>query len=309
MRQLRAEGYDIVGSYTDADLVIVNTCGFLNEAVAESVDAINEAMHENGRVIVTGCLGAKKHLDGTPYLDDVCPDVLGVTGPGEFDKVYELVHKHLPQPHSPYWDLVPKAGLKLTPSHYAYLKISEGCNHRCTFCIIPSMRGDLVSRPIGEVLSEAKRLVDAGVKEILVISQDTSAYGVDVKHRTGFHNGEPVKTSMVSLCEQLSKLGIWTRLHYVYPYPHVDDVIPLMAEGKILPYLDIPLQHASPRILKLMKRPGSVDRQLARIKQWREICPELTLRSTFIVGWRDGRRFPDATRLPERSASGSRWLL
>lgn len=212
--------------------------------------------------------------------------MLEITGPHSYEQVLEHVHHYVPKPkHNPFLSLVPEQGVKLTPRHYAYLKISEGCNHRCTFCIIPSMRGDLVSRPIGEVLSEAKRLVDAGVKEILVISQDTSAYGVDVKHRTGFHNGEPVKTSMVSLCEQLSKLGIWTRLHYVYPYPHVDDVIPLMAEGKILPYLDIPLQHASPRILKLMKRPGSVDRQLARIKQWREICPELTLRSTFIVGF------------------------
>ena len=230
---------------------------------------------------MTGCLGAKED-----QIREVHPKVLEITGPHSYEQVLEHVHHYVPKPkHNPFLSLVPEQGVKLTPRHYAYLKISEGCNHRCTFCIIPSMRGDLVSRPIGEVLSEAKRLVDAGVKEILVISQDTSAYGVDVKHRTGFHNGEPVKTSMVSLCEQLSKLGIWTRLHYVYPYPHVDDVIPLMAEGKILPYLDIPLQHASPRILKLMKRPGSVDRQLARIKQWREICPELTLRSTFIVGF------------------------
>ena len=279
LTELRTEGYDVVPSYDDADMVIVNTCGFIDSAVQESLEAIGEALNENGKVIVTGCLGAKED-----QIREVHPKVLEITGPHSYEQVLEHVHHYVPKPkHNPF--LVPEQGVKLTPRHYAYLKISEGCNHRCTFCIIPSMRGDLVSRPIGEVLSEAKRLVDAGVKEILVISQDTSAYGVDVKHRTGFHNGEPVKTSMVSLCEQLSKLGIWTRLHYVYPYPHVDDVIPLMAEGKILPYLDIPLQPASPRILKLMKRPGSVDRQLARIKQWREICPELTLRSTFIVGF------------------------
>ncbi|AXT81682.1 30S ribosomal protein S12 methylthiotransferase RimO [Escherichia coli] len=281
LTELRTEGYDVVPSYDDADMVIVNTCGFIDSAVQESLEAIGEALNENGKVIVTGCLGAKED-----QIREVHPKVLEITGPHSYEQVLEHVHHYVPKPkHYPFLSLVPEQGVKLTPRHYAYLKISEGCNHRCTFCIIPSMRGDLVSRPIGEVLSEAKRLVDAGVKEILVISQDTSAYGVDVKHRTGFHNGEPVKTSMVSLCEQLSKLGIWTRLHYVYPYPHVDDVIPLMAEGKILPYLDIPLQHASPRILKLMKRPGSVDRQLARIKQWREICPELTLRSTFIVGF------------------------
>ena len=281
LTELRTEGYDVVPSYDDADMVIVNTCGFIDSAVQESLEAIGEALNENGKVIVTGCLGAKED-----QIREVHPKVLEITGPHSYEQVLEHVHHYVPKPkHNPILSLVPEQGVKLTPRHYAYLKISEGCNHRCTFCIIPSMRGDLVSRPIGEVLSEAKRLVDAGVKEILVISQDTSAYGVDVKHRTGFHNGEPVKTSMVSLCEQLSKLGIWTRLHYVYPYPHVDDVIPLMAEGKILPYLDIPLQHASPRILKLMKRPGSVDRQLARIKQWREICPELTLRSTFIVGF------------------------
>ncbi|ENC41912.1 ribosomal protein S12 methylthiotransferase RimO [Escherichia coli P0299917.4] len=281
LTELRTEGYDVVPSYDDADMVIVNTCGFIDSAVQESLEAIGEALNENGKVIVTGCLGAKED-----QIREVHPKVLEITGPHSYEQVLEHVHHYVPKPkHNPFLNLVPEQGVKLTPRHYAYLKISEGCNHRCTFCIIPSMRGDLVSRPIGEVLSEAKRLVDAGVKEILVISQDTSAYGVDVKHRTGFHNGEPVKTSMVSLCEQLSKLGIWTRLHYVYPYPHVDDVIPLMAEGKTLPYLDIPLQHASPRILKLMKRPGSVDRQLARIKQWREICPELTLRSTFIVGF------------------------
>ncbi|XTZ37111.1 30S ribosomal protein S12 methylthiotransferase RimO [Salmonella enterica] len=281
LTELRTEGYDVVPSYDDADMVIVNTCGFIDSAVQESLEAIGEALNENGKVIVTGCLGAKED-----QIREVHPKVLEITGPHSYEQVLAHVHHYVPKPqHNPFLSLVPEQGVKLTPRHYAYLKISEGCNHRCTFCIIPSMRGDLVSRPIGEVLAEAKRLADAGVKELLVISQDTSAYGVDVKHRTGFHNGEPVKTSMVGLCEQLAKLGVWVRLHYVYPYPHVDDVIPLMAEGKILPYLDIPLQHASPRILKLMKRPGSVDRQLARIKQWREICPELTLRSTFIVGF------------------------
>ena len=281
LTELRTEGYDVVPSYDNADMVIVNTCGFIDSAVQESLEAIGEALTENGKVIVTGCLGAKED-----QIREVHPKVLEITGPHSYEQVLEHVHHYVPKPkHNPFLSLVPEQGVKLTPRHYAYLKISEGCNHRCTFCIIPSMRGDLVSRPIGEVLAEAKRLADAGVKELLVISQDTSAYGVDVKHRSGFHNGEPVKTSMVGLCEQLAKLGIWTRLHYVYPYPHVDDVIPLMAEGKILPYLDIPLQHASPRILKLMKRPGSVDRQLARIKQWREICPDLTLRSTFIVGF------------------------
>ncbi|MFE4109060.1 30S ribosomal protein S12 methylthiotransferase RimO [Kosakonia sp. YIM B13611] len=281
LTELRTEGYDVVPSYDNADMVIVNTCGFIDSAVQESLEAIGEALNENGKVIVTGCLGAKED-----QIREVHPKVLEITGPHSYEQVLEHVHHYVPKPqHNPFLSLVPAQGVKLTPRHYAYLKISEGCNHRCTFCIIPSMRGDLASRPIGDVLAEAKRLVDAGVKELLVISQDTSAYGVDVKHRMGFHNGEPVKTSMVGLCEQLAKLGVWTRLHYVYPYPHVDDVIPLMAEGKILPYLDIPLQHASPRILKLMKRPGAVDRQLARIKQWREICPELTLRSTFIVGF------------------------
>lgn len=281
LTELRTEGYDVVPSYDNADMVIVNTCGFIDSAVQESLEAIGEALKENGKVIVTGCLGAK-----VDQIREVHPRVLEITGPHSYEQVLEHVHHYVPKPqHNPFLSLVPEQGVKLTPRHYAYLKISEGCNHRCTFCIIPSMRGDLDSRPIGDVLSEAKRLVDAGVKELLVISQDTSAYGVDVKHRMGFHNGEPVKTSMVGLCEQLAKLGVWVRLHYVYPYPHVDDVIPLMAEGKILPYLDIPLQHASPRILKLMKRPGFVDRQLARIKQWREMCPELTLRSTFIVGF------------------------
>ncbi len=281
LTELRTEGYQVVPSYHDADMVIVNTCGFIDSAVEESLEAIGEALAENGKVIVTGCLGAKED-----QIREVHPKVLEITGPHSYEQVLKHVHHHLPKPeHNPFLSLVPEQGVKLTPRHYAYLKISEGCNHRCTFCIIPSMRGDLDSRSIGSVLDEAKRLAAAGVKELLVISQDTSAYGVDVKHRTGFWNGEPVKTSMVGLCEQLSKLGLWVRLHYVYPYPHVDDVIPLMAEGKILPYLDIPLQHASPRILKLMKRPGSVERTLERIRRWREICPELTLRSTFIVGF------------------------
>ena len=281
LTQLRTEGYDVVPSYDDAELVVVNTCGFIDSAVQESLEAIGEALAENGKVIVTGCLGAKEN-----QIREIHPKVLEITGPHAYEEVLGHVHKYVAKPtHNPFTSLVPAHGVKLTPRHYAYLKISEGCNHRCTFCIIPSMRGDLVSRPIGEVLAEAKRLKEAGVKEILVISQDTSAYGVDVKHRTGFYDGMPVKTSMVALCEELAKLGMWVRLHYVYPYPHVDDVIPLMRDGKILPYLDIPLQHASPRILKLMKRPGSVERTLERIQKWREICPEITLRSTFIVGF------------------------
>ncbi len=281
LTQLRTEGYDVVPSYDDAELVVVNTCGFIDSAVQESLEAIGEALAENGKVIVTGCLGAKEN-----QIREIHPKVLEITGPHAYEEVLGHVHKYVEKPtHNPFTSLVPAHGVKLTPRHYAYLKISEGCNHRCTFCIIPSMRGDLVSRPIGEVLAEAKRLKEAGVKEILVISQDTSAYGVDVKHRTGFYDGMPVKTSMVALCEELAKLGMWVRLHYVYPYPHVDDVIPLMRDGKILPYLDIPLQHASPRILKLMRRPGSVERTLERIQKWREICPEITLRSTFIVGF------------------------
>lgn len=281
LTQLRTEGYDVVPSYDDAELVVVNTCGFIDSAVQESLEAIGEALAENGKVIVTGCLGAKEN-----QIREIHPKVLEITGPHAYEEVLGHVHKYVEKPtHNPFTSLVPAQGVKLTPRHYAYLKISEGCNHRCTFCIIPSMRGDLVSRPIGEVLAEAKRLKEAGVKEILVISQDTSAYGVDVKHRTGFYNGMPVKTSMVALCEELAKLGMWVRLHYVYPYPHVDDVIPLMRDGKVLPYLDIPLQHASPRILKLMKRPGTVERTLERIQKWREICPEITLRSTFIVGF------------------------
>ncbi|NPE50162.1 30S ribosomal protein S12 methylthiotransferase RimO [Dickeya dadantii] len=281
LTELRTEGYQVVPSYNDADLVIVNTCGFIDSAVQESLEAIGEALNENGKVIVTGCLGAKDN-----QIREVHPNVLEITGPHSYEQVLNHVHHYVPKPeHDPFTSLIPAQGVKLTPRHYAYLKISEGCDHRCTFCIIPSMRGDLDSRPIGSVLDEAKRLADAGVKELLVISQDTSAYGADVKNRTGFWNGQPVKTSMVSLCEQLSTLGLWVRLHYVYPYPHVDDVIPLMAAGKVLPYLDIPLQHASPKILKLMKRPGAVERTLERIKRWREICPELTLRSTFIVGF------------------------
>ncbi|WP_417656888.1 30S ribosomal protein S12 methylthiotransferase RimO [Pseudidiomarina aestuarii] len=282
LTQLRTEGYDIVNSYTNADMVIVNTCGFIDSAVQESLDAIGEALHENGKVIVTGCLGAKDD-----EIREVHPNVLAITGPHAYEEVMGHVHKYVPKPTAtiPYENLVPDTGVKLTPRHYAYLKISEGCNHRCTFCIIPSMRGDLVSRPIGNVLDEAKRLANAGVKELLVISQDTSAYGVDVKHKLGFWDGKPVKTRMLELCEALGELGIWVRLHYVYPYPSVDDVIPLMAAGKILPYLDIPMQHANKRILKLMKRPGSAERTLERIRGWREICPDLTIRSTFIVGF------------------------
>ncbi len=281
LTQLRTEGYDVVNSYDDAQLVIVNTCGFIDSAVQESLDTIGEALAENGKVLVTGCLGAKKD-----EIIELHPNVLGVTGPHAYDEVLTQVHEHVSKPkHNPFIDLVPEQGVKLTPKHYAYLKISEGCNHRCTFCIIPSMRGDLDSRPVGDVLGEAQRLVKAGVKELLVISQDTSAYGVDVKHKLDFYEGMPVKTHMQQLCEELAKQGVWVRLHYVYPYPHVDKIIPLMAQGKILPYLDIPFQHANKRILKLMKRPGSSERVLERIAKWREICPELVIRSTFIVGF------------------------
>ncbi len=281
LTQLRTEGYDVVPTYNDADLVIVNTCGFIDAAVEESLDTIGEALKENGKVIVTGCLGVKED-----EIRELHPNVLAITGPHAYETVVEQVHDHLPQPqHNPFEDLIPDHGVKLTPRHYAYLKISEGCNHRCTFCIIPSMRGDLVSRPVGNVLDEAKRLKDAGVKELLVISQDTSAYGVDVKHRTGFWNGMPVKTHMQQLCEKLGEMGIWVRLHYVYPYPHVDTLIELMNEGKILPYLDIPFQHSNKRILRLMKRPGSAERVLERVKKWREQCPSLVIRSTFIVGF------------------------
>jgi len=288
LSQLRAEGYAISHSYEAAELVVVNTCGFIDAAVEESLDAIGEALAENGRVIVTGCLGAKGDLVRKAH-----PKVLAVTGPHAADEVMQAVHAHLPRPHDPYTDLVPPQGVRLTPAHYAYLKISEGCNHRCTFCIIPSLRGDLVSRPIGEVMQEAENLAKAGVKEILVISQDTSAYGVDVKYRSGFWQGRPLKTRMTELVRALSKLGslggsagdLWVRLHYVYPYPHVDEVIPLMAEGRLLPYLDVPFQHASPRILKLMKRPASAEGNLERIRAWRAICPEITIRSTFIAGF------------------------
>jgi ribosomal protein S12 methylthiotransferase len=277
---LRAEGYAISPSYDESDLVVINTCGFIDDAIEESLQAIGEALHENGKVIVTGCLGAKGDIVQQNY-----PNVLAVTGPHATKEVMDAIHRQLPPEHDPFKDLVPAQGIRLTPKHYAYLKISEGCNHRCTFCIIPDLRGDLVSRPVNEVLSEAERLVEAGVKELLVISQDTSAYGVDVKYKTEFWNGMPVKTRMTEMCEALGSLGVWIRLHYVYPYPHVDQVIPLMAEGKLLPYLDIPFQHASPRILKAMQRPAASENTLQRIRAWREICPQLTLRSTFIVGF------------------------
>ncbi|MEW5879584.1 MAG: 30S ribosomal protein S12 methylthiotransferase RimO [Pseudomonadota bacterium] len=282
--QLRAEGYALSGSYDGADLVIVNTCGFIDAAVQESLDAIGEALAENGKVIVTGCLGAKTD-GGENLVAKVHPKVLAVTGPHATDEVMRHVHAQLPRPHDPFTDLVPPAGVKLTPRHYAYLKISEGCNHRCTFCIIPSLRGDLASRPIGEVMREAENLVKQGVRELLVISQDTSAYGVDVRYRVDFVGGRAVKTKMTELVRELARLGVWVRLHYVYPYPHVDEVVPLMAEGKVLPYLDVPFQHAHPRILKLMKRPASGEKNIERIRAWRAICPELAIRSTFIAGF------------------------
>ena len=281
LTELRTQGYQVVPTYENADLVIVNTCGFIDSAVQESLEAIGEALDENGKVIVTGCLGAKED-----QIRSVHPKVLEISGPHSYEAVLSHVNKYAPKPaYNPFTSLVPEQGVKLTPKHYAYLKISEGCNHSCTFCIIPSLRGEMVSRPIGNVLDEAKRLVDSGVKELLVIAQDTSAYGIDIKNRTNFWNGMPLKTNIQTLCEQLSSLGIWVRLHYMYPYPSVDDLIPLMAEGKILPYLDVPLQHASPTVLKSMKRPGTIERTLERIQQWREICPEITLRSTFIVGY------------------------
>ncbi|MGI9213321.1 MAG: 30S ribosomal protein S12 methylthiotransferase RimO [Methylococcaceae bacterium] len=280
LTQLRAEGYQLSQSYQEADLVIVNTCGFIDAAVEESLDAIGEALSENGRVIVTGCLGNRAE-----EIRQRHPQVLDVSGAHAYEAVIQAVHAHLPPEHDPRLDLLPPGGLKLTPRHYAYLKISEGCNHRCTFCIIPSLRGNLVSRPIGEVMQEAENLVRAGVKELLVVSQDTSAYGLDLQYRTGFWGGKPLKTRFYELANALGELGIWVRLHYVYPYPHVDEVIPLMAEGRILPYLDIPFQHASPRLLKAMKRPAATENTLERIAHWRSLCPDLTLRSTFIVGF------------------------
>lgn len=282
LTQLRGEGYDLVSSYEDADLVVVNTCGFIDAAKAESLEAIGEALHENGKVIVTGCMGVDE-----AQIRELHPQVLAVTGPQQYEQVVNAVHEYLPpsKDHDPYIDLLPPQGIKLTPRHYSYLKISEGCNHRCSFCIIPSLRGDLVSRPIGEVLDEAERLVKAGVQELLVVSQDTSAYGLDLKYRTGFHQGRPVKTRMKELCQELGQLGSWVRLHYVYPYPHVDDITPLMAEGLILPYLDIPFQHAHPDVLRAMKRPAASEKTLERIHGWRNICPDITLRSTFIVGF------------------------
>lgn len=280
LTQLRAEGYAISPTYNDADLVVVNTCGFIDSAIQESLDAIGEALDENGKVIVTGCLGADSEKVLTAY-----PNVLAVSGAHAYEAVMNSVHEHLPPLHDPYMDLVPPQGIRLTPRHYAYLKISEGCNHRCSFCIIPHLRGDLVSRPIGDVMQEAENLVNAGVKELLVISQDTSAYGIDTKYRTGFWKGRPLKTHSQQLAEALGELGVWTRLHYVYPYPHVDNLLPLMAEGKILPYLDIPFQHASPRILKDMRRPAHAEKVLERIHKWREQCPDIAIRSTFIVGF------------------------
>ncbi len=294
LTQLSAEGYETAKDYSGADLVIVNTCGFIDSAVEESLSAIGEALAENGKVIVTGCLGAKKNADGSDLIQSIHPKVLAVTGPHATDEVMQAIHLHLPKPHDPFTDLVPPAGIKLTPKHYAYLKISEGCNHRCTFCIIPSLRGDLVSRPIGEVLLEAKRLFESGVKELLVVSQDTSAYGVDIQYRTGFWDGKPVKTRMFDLVNALNQIArehqAWVRLHYVYPYPHVDDILPLMAEFAehgygVLPYLDIPLQHAHPDVLKRMKRPASGEKNLERILAWRAACPDLVIRSTFIAGF------------------------
>ena len=293
LTQLRAEGYETSKSYEGADLVIVNTCGFIDDAVRESLDTIGEALSANGKVIVPGCLGAKAGDDGGNLVRQMHPSVLAVTGPHATQEVMDAVHIHVPKPHDPFLDLVPEsrgiAGIKLTPRHYAYLKISEGCNHRCTFCIIPSMRGDLVSRPIGDVLNEARALFESGVKELLVVSQDTSAYGVDVKYRTGFFDGQPVKTRLFELCQRLATLaedhGAWVRLHYVYPYPSVDEVLPLMAQGRILPYLDVPFQHAHPDVLKRMKRPASGERNLERLARWRELCPEIVVRSTFIAGF------------------------
>jgi ribosomal protein S12 methylthiotransferase len=289
LTQLRAEGYDTSKTFAGADLVIVNTCGFIDDAVKESLDTIGEALADNGKVIVTGCLGAKAGEGGGNLVRQMHPSVLAVTGPHATNEVMDAVHRHVPKPHDPFVDLVPAQGVKLTPKHYAYLKISEGCNHRCSFCIIPSMRGDLVSRPIGDVLGEAQRLFEAGVRELLVISQDTSAYGVDLKYRTGFWDGKPVKTRMLDLCEKLGELaerhGAWVRLHYVYPYPHVDDILPLMAQGRVLPYLDVPFQHSHPDVLKRMKRPANGEKNLDRLQRWREVCPQIVVRSTFIAGF------------------------
>lgn len=293
LTRLRTEGYGVAPTYEAADLVVINTCGFIDAAVTESLEAIGEALAGNGKVIVTGCLGAKGDV-----VRDLHPSVLAVTGPHACEEVMAAIHTHLPRPHDPFLDLTPPQGVKLTPRHYAYLKIAEGCDHRCTFCIIPQLRGDLVSRPVGDVLREAETLVRAGVRELLVISQDTSAYGVDLRYRTGFWNGRPLKTRMTPLAAALGELGVWVRLHYVYPYPHVDEVVPLMAAGKLVPYLDVPLQHASPRILKAMKRPANTGDTLERIRRWREICPELTLRSTFIVGF-PGETEQDFERLLE----------
>lgn len=283
--ELRARGYRIGQSYRDADLVIVNTCGFVNEAVQESIEAITEALRENGRVIVCGCLGGKSEADGTNFVKNRLPKVLGVTGPDDVDGVLAMVEAHLPRPHDPWDELVPKAGVRLTPKHYAYLKISEGCNHHCSFCVIPNLRGRLVSRSMDSIVREAANLKEAGVKELLVISQDTAAYGVDVKYKLDFAMGRPVRTRMLDLCRELGRLGMWTRLHYVYPYPSVDDVVPLMAEGLVLPYLDVPFQHAHPRVLKAMKRPASAEKNLERIRAWRAACPDITIRSTFIAGF------------------------
>ena len=283
--ELRARGYRIGQSYRDADLVIVNTCGFVNEAIQESLEAIAEALRENGRVIVCGCLGGRKEADGSNFVLNQMPKVLGVTGPDSVDEVLRLVESHLPRPHEPWDDLVPACGVRMTPKHYAYLKISEGCNHHCSFCIIPNMRGRLVSRPIGDVVREAESLKSAGVKELLVISQDTAAYGVDAKYKFSFANGRPVKTRLLDLCQELGRLGMWMRLHYVYPYPHVDEIVPMMAEGLILPYLDVPFQHAHPRVLKAMKRPANAEKNLERIAAWRAACPDITIRSTFIAGF------------------------
>ncbi|MEE1653450.1 30S ribosomal protein S12 methylthiotransferase RimO [Brachymonas sp. G13] len=289
LTQLSAEGYDTSKTFAGADLVIVNTCGFIDDAVKESLDTIGEALAENGKVIVTGCLGARSGASGDNLVREIHPSVLAVTGPHATQEVMDAVHSHCPRPHDPFMDLVPAAGIKLTPRHYAYLKISEGCNHRCTFCIIPSMRGDLVSRPIGDVLKEAQALFEGGVKELLVVSQDTSAYGVDVKYRTGFWDGKPIRTRTFELAQALGQLarehGAWVRLHYVYPYPSVDEIIPLMAEGLILPYLDVPFQHSHPDVLKRMKRPASGERNLERLQRWRELCPQLVVRSTFIAGF------------------------